>query len=275
MFYNSGVDLEGIYMQQIGDKYLKNYLDACVSKYNNFDFIQKDPISIPHKFSKLQDIEIMAFWTAMLSWGRRQTIIDKAGQLVQLMHGMPYQFIVEHTEKDRVAFLEFKHRTFQPTDTLYFLEFLQHFYRKHESLEKAFASHLSPGSETVEAALVGFHQDFFSLPYAPERTKKHVATPLRKSSCKRLNMFLRWMVRKDDRGVDFGVWDSIKPHQLLMPLDVHVGNTARALGLLKRKQSDWQATLELTEAVRAFDAADPVKYDFALFGIGMDESKSI
>lgn len=252
-------------------KYLKNYLDEAVERYNRPDFIGPDPISIPHRFSRLQDIEIAGFWVAMLAWGRRKTIIGKAEELIELMDGAPYDFIRNHQESDRKAFLHFKHRTFQSTDTLYFLEFLQHYYRNNNSLEDAFCRFLGEEAPDVGPALRGFHELFFSLPEAPQRTRKHIATPARKSSCKRLNMFLRWMVRKDEKGVDLGLWKRIKPDQLLMPLDVHVGRVARKLGLLERKQSDWAAVRELTANLRAFDPEDPVKYDFALFGMGVLE----
>ncbi|HQU60254.1 MAG: TIGR02757 family protein [Phaeodactylibacter sp.] len=250
---------------------IKRLLEQCVSRYNQPAFIPDDPISIPHRFSRLQDIEITGFWAAMLAWGQRKTIINNAKELIRLMDGAPYDFIVNHEEKDRARFLNFKHRTFQATDTLYFLEFFQQYYRQHDSLEDAFARHLRPSDPHVGPALEGFHDLFFSLPYAPERTRKHIATPARKSACKRLNMFLRWMVRRDDKGVDFGLWRRIRPAQLLMPLDVHVDRVARRLGLLERKQVDWQTVLELTDRLRAFDPEDPVKYDFALFGLGVLE----
>ncbi len=250
---------------------LKSYLDSCVKKFNTSDFIENDPISIPHQFSRKQDIEIMGFWVSMLAWGQRKTIINKANELIHLMDGAPYDFILNHEEKDRKAFLNFKHRTFQAIDTLYFLAFFQDFYQKNDSLENAFSNHLSPKSENVEAALKGFHEQFFSLPEAPHRTRKHVSTPTRNSACKRLNMFLRWMVRQDKKGVDFGIWKKIKPAQLLMPLDVHVDRVARRLGLLERKQTDWKSVIELTNNLKQFDSKDPVKYDFALFGVGVLE----
>lgn len=252
---------------------LKAKLDRLAEHYNRPGFIEQDPISIPHQFTRLQDIEIMGFWSAMLAWGQRQTIINKSAALVELMDGAPYEFVTQHREEDRARFLTFKHRTFQPTDTLYFLDFFQRYYRKHDSLETAFARHLKPGAEDVGPALIGFHDDFFDHPFAPQRTRKHVATPRRKSTCKRLNMFLRWMVRRDGRGVDFGLWKEIRPAQLLMPLDVHVERVARRLGLLRRKQVDWQAVQELTQNLRRFDPEDPVKYDFALFGMGVLEGK--
>ncbi len=247
---------------------LEDLLDAAVIRYNRADFIAADPISIPHRFTKPQDREIMAFWAATLAWGQRKTIIQSANRLAELMDNAPYDFMLNHMESDRARFESFKHRTFQATDTLWFLEFFQSYYRKNSSLETAFARHLSPEDPTIENALRGFHHDFFDHPYAPERTRKHVATPARGSTCKRLNMFLRWMVRKDDAGVDFGIWQKISPAQLLIPLDVHVERVARQLGLLQRQQTDWKTVLELTENLRAFDPADPVKYDFALFGMG-------
>lgn len=252
-------------------KDLKTFLDKAVATYNQANFIKDDPIQIPHRFTKLQDVEIMGFWVAMLAWGQRKTIINKSNELIQLMDNAPHQFITQHEEKDRKKFLNFKHRTFQATDTLYFLEYFQQFYKNNTSLETAFSKHITPKDINVEKALIGFHDDFFALPNAPQRTRKHIATPARKSACKRLNMFLRWMVRQDDKGVDLGLWKTIKPSQLLMPLDVHVDRVARQLGLLKRKQTDWKTCLELTKNLKKYDAKDPVKYDFALFGLGVNQ----
>jgi len=253
---------------------IKAHLDFHAEKYNAPAFIESDPIAIPRRFSKLQDIEIMGFWTAMLAWGQRKTIIAKANELAALMDGAPHDFILNHRPEDRKRLLNFKHRTFQATDTIYFLEFLQYYYQTHASLETAFAKHLTPEDLTTEQALIGFHDTFFSLPDAPARTAKHIATPARRSSCKRLNMFLRWMVRNDARGVDFGLWSQIRASQLVIPLDVHVERIARRMGLLTRPQTDWQAALELTENLRRFDSQDPVKYDFALFGIGVLEKQN-
>jgi uncharacterized protein (TIGR02757 family) len=250
---------------------LKKLLEEKVVEFNRMDFIKDDPISLPHRFSKLQDIEIIGFWTAVLSWGRRAQIIKSGEKLLELMDNSPHDFILNHREVDRKAFLSFKHRTFQPDDTIYFLEWLQWYYRNNLSLEDAFASHLKKGDTNVGPSLKGFHQLFFSLPDALQRTKKHIPTPERKSSCKRLNMFLRWMVRNDNKGVDFGLWTKINTSQLLIPLDVHVERVARVLGLLQREQSDWLAVLELTENLKTFDKKDPVKYDFALFGLGVLE----
>ncbi len=250
---------------------LYDLLEAAVKRYNQPNFIENDPISIPHRFSKLQDIEITGFWIAMLAWGQRKSIINSANRLIELMDGAPHDFILNHEEKDRERFLPFKHRTFQYIDTLYFLAFFQDFYQKNESLETAFSQHLLPTDAHTENALIGFHETFFSLEFAPKRTRKHVSTPVRKSTCKRLNMFLRWMVRSDAQGVDFGIWKNIKTSQLLMPLDVHVDRVARQLGLISRKQTDWKTVLELTENLQQFDANDPVKYDFALFGLGVEK----
>ena len=253
---------------------LKAFLDDAVARFNNPEFISADPISVPHGFSRLQDREIMGFWAATLAWGQRKTIIQNAWKLAELMDHAPYDFIVNHQEEDRARFLDFKHRTFQTMDTLWFLEYLQQYYRQHHSLETAFSRHLQPGDETVENSLRGFHDDFFAHPDAPARTRKHIATPARGSTCKRLNMFLRWMVRKDACGVDFGLWHAITPAQLLIPLDVHVDRVARRLGLLERPQTDWQSVLELTKRLRELSPDDPVKYDFALFGLGVLEKLS-
>jgi uncharacterized protein (TIGR02757 family) len=247
---------------------LKLFLDKKVKHYNVSGFIDLDPVGIPHRFTKKEDIEITAFWTSILAWGQRVTIINKANQLFELMDGSPHDFIINHEESDRKRFADFKHRTFNYIDTIYFLEFLQNHYRKHDSLEDAF---LGDSKFTdVETSLIHFREYFFDHPYAPQRTTKHIASPARKSTCKRLNMFLRWMVRKDDNGVDFGIWKRIPTSALMMPLDVHVERVARHIGILKRKQKDWQTVVELTENLRQFDPEDPVKYDFALFGMGVD-----
>ena len=183
------------------------------------------------------------------------------------MDRAPYDFILNHEEKDRARFENFKHRTFNYTDTLYFLEFLQYHFRQHMSLEDAFL--INGKCNSLRESLTHFGEYFFSLPNAPHRTRKHIASPARKSTCKRLCMFLRWMVRHDKKGVDFGIWKKISTHQLMIPLDVHVDRVARSLGLLKRKQNDWKSVEELTENLRKFDKVDPVKYDFALFGMGI------
>jgi uncharacterized protein (TIGR02757 family) len=260
---------------------LKEFLDKKVDLYNQPSFIAADPISIPHLFTKKQDIEIAGFFAAIFAWGNRTTIINKAKELMQLMDMAPYEFIRNYNEKDLKGLLEFKHRTFNDTDLLYFIEFFRHHYGKHKSLEAAFVSHplpFSAGLERIspphmETVLKNFYRYFFSLEDIPERTRKHIATPERNSTCKRLNMFLRWMVRSDEKGVDFGIWKNISPAQLICPLDVHVARVARQLGILKRKQNDWETALELTGFLRTLDKDDPVKYDFALFGLGAIEPK--
>jgi uncharacterized protein (TIGR02757 family) len=213
--------------------------------------------------------------TSVIAWGRRSMIINNANRIMELMDNSPYDFIINHNEEDRRRFLNFKHRTFQVTDTLYFLELLQWYYRKFDSLEQGFLIEQDITAFDMKKSLQKFHDLFFSLDTAPHRTKKHIPTPVRKSTCKRLNMFLRWMVRKDDRGVDFGLWKNINPADLMIPIDVHVERYARKFGLLERKQLDWQAVEELTANLKLYDPEDPVKYDFALFGIGVMEGESM
>ena len=213
----------------------------------------------------------MGFWAAILAWGQRKTIISKCKELIQYMGGTPHDFILHHQEADLKSFLKFKHRTFNELDTLYFLSFLQHFYRENETLENAFVGEDTMGHEEMSSLLIRFQQNFFELPEAPRRTRKHISSPSSKSACKRLNMFLRWMVRDDGRGVDFGIWKKITPAQLICPCDLHVDRIGRRFGLIRRPQTDWETALELTENLRKFDPLDPVKYDFALFGIGIEE----
>ncbi len=251
---------------------LQSYLRSYVIRYNNPAFIEGDPISVPHRFQSLQDREITGFWTAMLSWGQRKTIINKAIELFELMDNAPYDFIVNHEEKDRLRFAEFKHRTFQYTDTLYFLEFLQQYYRRHDSLEEAFVRHIRREDPQIKDALTGFHTSFFSLESAPQRTRKHVATPVRGSTCKRLNMFLRWMVRSDSAGVDFGMWKKIHPAWLMIPLDVHVERTARQLGMLTVKSRNWSTVEEITRFCREIFPLDPAVCDYALFGLSIQKN---
>ena len=250
---------------------LKDFLDGKVLEYNRPEFIEEDPISIPHRFSNKQDIEIAALFAATFAWGQRKTIIAKCSELLRLMDDDPHNFVLNHTDADLKHLQNFKHRTFNGTDTLYFVHFLNRFYRSNDSLELAF---VGPGEQTssqVEDCLRRFHYTFFDDADSPRRTRKHVSTPERNSACKRLNMFLRWMVRSDEAGVDFGIWKRLDPGQLICPCDVHVGRVARSLGLLSRKQTDWNAAMELTSHLRGFDPSDPVKYDFALFGLGVIE----
>lgn len=253
------------------EKNLKEFLDLKVRQYNQPGFIANDPIVIPHSFSKKEDIEITGFWASVLAWGQRITIINKCKVLFEMMDNAPHDFILNHSDHELKPFENFKHRTFNATDTLYFIEFLKNFYQNHTSLEEAFTAQLAPDAQTIETGLVGFHELFFELPDAPQRTRKHIATPARKSACKRLNMFLRWMARQDDQGVDFGIWKTIKPSQLVCPCDLHVDRVGRKLGLIQRKQTDWRTAIELTNNLRELDPEDPVKYDFALFGLGIEE----
>lgn len=250
---------------------LLEFLNRKVEEYNTVDFIAHDPISIPHRFSKQQDIEIAGFFAAIFAWGSRTIIINKCRDLLRRMDNDPYQFIIHHQPSDLKRLLHFKHRTFNDTDLLYFIEFLKKHYLLSPSLEQAFSKHLPPEKPSVEDALNGFYTYFFNSPHAPARTQKHIASPAKNSSCKRLNMFLRWMVRQDTKGVDFGIWKSILPSDLICPLDVHVARVARRFNLLHRNQTDWQAAVELTTNLKKFDPGDPVKYDFALFGLGVVE----
>ena len=252
----------------IASKELHQFLERKYQEYNVYGFIENDPISIPHRFSKKQDIEISAFFAAVLAWGQRKTIINKCNLLISLMDDAPHDFLINAQESDWKRFVDFKHRTFNATDCLYFLTFLKQWYTQNQSLEQAF---VGSAFESVESSLILFSKNFFGLPDFPPRTRKHIQTPQRKSACKRLNMFLRWMVREDKTGVDFGIWNNINAAHLSCPLDVHSGNVARKLGLLQRKQNDATAVAELDFNLRKLDAKDPVKYDFALFGLGVFE----
>ncbi|MFY0686102.1 MAG: TIGR02757 family protein [Cyclobacteriaceae bacterium] len=243
-------------------------LEAKSKEYNQESFIEADPISVPHRFSKKQDIEIAGLFAAIFAWGQRKTIVKKGFELMSLMDNEPYEFVRNHSDQDLKSLLSFKHRTFNSTDLLYFVHWMRWYYSRHESLESAFS--VEEGKSNIEKGLANFYTIFFSLDH-PLRTRKHVQTPERKSACKRINMFLRWMVRTDEHGVDFGIWKSIKPSQLICPLDLHVKRVSDRLGLTNRKQSDWVTAIQLTEKLRTFDANDPVKYDFALFGLGVME----
>lgn len=279
---------------------LKEFLDVKVDQYNRPNFIQNDPICIPHQYTKKQDIEIAAFFAAILAWGQRKTIINKCNELFERMDNDPHNFMLHHGEDDLKRLLGFKHRTFNDTDLLYFVAFFNQHYQQFDSLEPAFLSpsdvfrtdfltdelqhgytkyassscmlsELTQQEPKTERSLNYFRSYFFSLPDYPRRTIKHISSPMQKSTCKRLNMFLRWMVRKDNKGVDFGIWNTIKPSDLICPCDVHVDRVARKLGLIERKQTDWRTAVELTNELLKFDPMDPVKYDFALFGLGVEE----
>jgi uncharacterized protein (TIGR02757 family) len=243
-----------------------------VDRYNRPAFIETDPIVIPHAYRERRDIEIAGLFAAILAWGQRVTIIRKCKELLLCMDNDPYQFILHHSKSDLRSLETFKHRTFNAVDTKYFITFLKWYYAHHDSLEDAFI--VPESNTTIEAGLAHFHNLFFILSNHPHRTRKHIATPERKSTCKRLNMYLRWMVRHDDKGVDFGIWKNIDPSKLICPCDVHVDRVARKLKLIKRKPTDWQTALELTNNLKRMDATDPVKYDFALFGLGIEEEWS-
>ena len=247
----------------------KDFLNKQVQIYNQPNFIELDPICIPHLFTKKQDIEIAGLFAAVFAWGQRSTIINKCKDLMDRMDHAPHQFVLQHSAKDLKRLLNFKHRTFNDTDLLYFVSFLNFWYTQNESLETAFSNHLLPKDINIENALNGFRNTFFSLPDVSLRTMKHIASPIQNSACKRLCMYLRWMVRNDNNGVDFGIWKNINPSQLMIPLDLHVQRTAIQLGLLSRTQSDWKAVLELTKNLSKLDKNDPVKYDYALFGLSV------
>jgi uncharacterized protein (TIGR02757 family) len=250
--------------------FIRDLLEEALLRYNRPDFIEKDPLSIPYLFTLEQDQEIMGFWAAMLAWGQRKTILQKCRELIQRMDGAPYQFVLHHTDSDLKNLLGFKHRTFNAEDALYFVAFFKSHYQQYTSLEEAFTRFMQPSDPDVSKGLSGFHGYFFGLPYAPKRTQKHVPSPLKGAACKRINMFLRWMVRKDKGGVDLGLWKGIKSSQLVCPCDVHVERVARLLGLITRKPVDWKTALELTQSLRQLDPQDPVKYDLALFGLGLE-----
>lgn len=245
----------------------KDFLDFKVQEYNQPEFIVSDPISIPHLFHQKEDIEIAGFLAATIAWGNRKSILKNARKMMELMGNSPFDFIM-NTDFEDEELLTFVHRTFNGTDFIYFLKSLQNIYRNHKGLEAVFTKHTN--LEDTQFAVFKFREVFFELPHL-KRTEKHVSNPMKNSAAKRINMFLRWMVRQDYSGVDFGIWQNISPAALSCPLDVHSGRVARNLGLLKRKQNDAKAVKELDAALRKMDSNDPVKYDFALFGLGVNE----
>lgn len=251
-------------------KNVKELLDEKYFQFNNTAFIETDPISIPHRFSKKEDIEIASLLVATIAWGQRVSIINNGNKLMRLMNDEPYDFIMNFSKKDAVRFTDFVHRTFNATDCVFFLNALKMIYTKHEGLESVFGKNLAKNEPDVKNAITSFRETFLKATHE-SRSEKHISNPAAKSSAKRLCMFLRWMVRKDKHGVDFGIWKTIKPQQLCLPLDIHTGNVSRKLGLLHRTQNDWQAVEEITAVLRAFDPKDPVKYDFSLFGLGAFE----
>jgi uncharacterized protein (TIGR02757 family) len=247
---------------------LKEFLDFKVEQYNTPEFIESDPIQIPHLFSRKEDVEIAGFLTATISWGNRKSILKNANYLMDLLDHAPYEFVMQHTENDLEQLENFVHRTFNGKDLTYFIKAFQNIYKKHGGPESIFSK--NSGEDSLQSAIHEFKKIFFELPHEL-RTQKHVSDPLKNSAAKRINMYLRWMVRNDNKQVDFGIWESISPAKLSCPLDVHSGNVARKLGLLKRKQNDAKALTELDRNLRKFDPQDPVKYDFALFGLGVFE----
>ncbi|MCF6240315.1 MAG: TIGR02757 family protein [Bacteroidales bacterium] len=250
----------------MSDSELKDFLEEKYLQYNTPDFILSDPIQIPHRFARKEDIEISAFLTASIAWGNRKMIIRNADNIVNIMGGQPYDFIMNVGDEELGKLAHFVHRTFNLIDLIFFFKSLQNIYRNHGGLETVFTKF----PNNIRQALIHFRELFFSIPF-PERTGKHISNVAKNSAAKRLNMFLMWMVRQDRSGVHFGIWNKIKPQYLYLPLDVHTGNVGRKLGLLTRKQNDWKSVEEITGKLRKFDTNDPVKYDFALFGLGVFE----
>jgi uncharacterized protein (TIGR02757 family) len=247
---------------------LKEFLDEKADKYNRIDFIESDPISIPHRFTGKEDIEIAGFLAATIAWGNRTMILRNANRMMGYLDDSPHDFILNHSESDLARISTVIHRTFNAADFIYFIKALKHIYYTHHGLEGIFNQYRT--KDSLQPAIHQFRSMFFELPHH-SRTMKHISDPLKGSAAKKINMYLRWMIRKDDRGVDFGLWNSIPPSILSCPLDVHSGNVARKLGILSRKQNDAKAVSELDVTLRKLDRDDPVKYDFALFGLGVFE----
>ncbi len=245
---------------------IKMLLDKAVFRFNHLDFIENDPIQISHRFTRKEDIEIAGFLSASIAWGQRKTIIRNGWRLMTRMDFAPFDFIME--EDDFTPFLDFVHRTFNGEDCVFFLHSLKNIYQNHGGLEQVFTEGFQQDN-SIFTALKHFRDVFLEVPHE-DRSRKHLSDVSKNSSAKRLNMFLRWMVRNDDKGVDFGLWKNIPMSSLMLPLDVHTGNVGRDLGLLTRRQNDWKAVEEITEILRTFDADDPIKYDFALFGLGVN-----
>ena len=247
---------------------IKEFLDTKAHQYNNPQFIESDPIQVPHLFSKKEDIEIAGFLTATIAWGNRKSIINNAKRMVDLLDNSPYDFVINHQDSDLKPLKYFVHRTFNGYDFMQFIKSLKHIYKQYKGLEAVFSKYATKAS--LQFSIHKFKTCFFEIEHL-KRSQKHISDPLKNSAAKRINMFLRWMVRNDNNGVDFGIWTSLKPSQLSCPLDVHSGNVARKLGLLSRKQNDAKALVELDNNLRELDPNDPVKYDFALFGLGVFE----
>ena len=255
-------------MNKLSKEEIISFLNYKSNQYNNIKFIETDPIQIPHLFNKKEDVEISGFLTSTISWGNRKSIIKSAEKLIELLDHSPYDFILNHKKRDLDTLKPFVHRTFNGIDLIQFVKSLKHIYRNYNGLEEIFRKNIK--DDSLQYAIHKMKKIFFEIPHT-NRTKKHISDPMRGSAAKRINMFLRWMVRDDTRGVDFGIWKSISPKYLSCPLDVHTGNVARKLGLIQRKQNDHKAVMELDKKLREFDLIDPVKYDFALFGLGVFE----
>lgn len=249
---------------------IKSYLSSAVETYNTLDFIEHDPIQIPHRFSKKEDIEIAGFLSASIAWGNRKSILKNANRMMEIMENAPFQFLMDKyaLHDNRHLIESFVHRTFNGSDLFFFLQSIQNIYAKHGGLEAVFNQGYQK-DETIKSALIRFREVFLSIPHE-KRVQKHLSNVATNSAAKRLNMYLRWMVRSDDNHVDFGIWKLIPMSALMLPLDVHTGNISRQMGLLSRKQNDWKAVEEITEVLRQFDKEDPIKYDFALFGLGVN-----
>lgn len=252
--------------------YIKELLEEKYHYYHAIDFIEQDPILIPHQFKQKEDIEISGFLTATISWGNRKSILKNAQTLMDAMDNEPFDFILNHSKKDLLRLQTFVHRTFNANDCFYFMKALKHIYKHHNGLEALFSSNLNTSEPfALKTSIAGFRGAFLELQHEVH-VEKHISNPLTNSSAKRICMFLRWMVRQDSKKVDFGIWKSIQPSDLCLPLDVHTGNISRALGLTKRNQMDWKTVEEITSVLRTFDLKDPIKYDFALFGLGVNKA---
>lgn len=252
------------------EQQIKNLLDQAVELYNNTGFIEHDPVQIPHRFRRKEDIEIAGFLATSIAWGNRKSILKNANRMMDIMENAPYEFITDnYALKENRALIEtFVHRTFNGGDLYFFLQSLQNIYQNHGGLEKVFTTGFD-SDQTIKSALSYFRKIFLSIPYE-KRVEKHLSNVEANSAAKRLNMFLRWMVRSDENDVDFGLWKGIPMSALMLPLDVHTGNVGRQLGLIVRKQNDWKAVEEIMFHLRKFDKSDPVKYDYALFGMGIE-----
>lgn len=252
-------------------KSLKGLLEHFYKKYHQPSFIANDPIQVAYFYKQKEDVEIASFFTTLLAWGNRKQIIRNAKLLMSLMDNKPYDFMVTIKKKDINRFDSFKHRTINGNDIKELLWALHKIYQDHGGLEHLFTDAYKRHND-IYFALEVFYKTVSSYTQS-SHCLKHISNVSKNSAAKRLNLFLRWMIREDDRKVDFGLWKSIPASALYIPLDVHVSNVARKLGLLKRKANNWKAVQELTENLRLFDKNDPIKYDYALFGMGLEKNE--